>query len=201
MDARTPWLDDLELVDLDSAQLRTLAHPTRTRILSSLRLDGPATSAGLADRLDTNTGQTSYHLRVLAEVGLIEEDAERGTQRERWWRAAHRGHSWTDAASDHDSDDRHAADWLLRYYARGYASWLDQWHDQLPNWPLEWRDAATQGDTFFVATPELLRALDLDLTALLDDYRQRGEALDPDDPDAEPVAVTWAMFPSRHVKA
>lgn len=201
MDARTPWLDDLEVVDLDSAQLRALAHPTRNRILTSLRLEGPATSAGLADRLDSNTGQTSYHLRMLAEVGLIEEDADRGTARERWWRAAHRGHSWTDATTEEDTDDRQAADWLLRYYARGYAAWLDQWHDQRADWPVEWREAATQGDAFLVATPALLRELDHRLGALLEEFRTRGAELDPEGPEAEPVTVTWAMFPSRHIRA
>ena len=33
-----------------------------------------------------NTGTTSYHLRVLADAGIIEEVAERAHGRERWWR-------------------------------------------------------------------------------------------------------------------
>ena len=43
----------------------------------------------LAEKLGTNTGATSYHLRQLAEVGLVAEDPDRGTSRQRWWQAAH----------------------------------------------------------------------------------------------------------------
>ena len=33
-----------------------------------------------------NSGTTSYHLRVLADAGIIEEVTERAHGRERWWR-------------------------------------------------------------------------------------------------------------------
>ena len=36
-----------------------------------------------------NTGQTSYHLRQLAQHGFVVDDEERGNGRERWWKAAH----------------------------------------------------------------------------------------------------------------
>ena len=47
---------------------------------------GPATSTTLAEALGESTGTTSYHLRVLAGAGIIEEVAERARGRERWWR-------------------------------------------------------------------------------------------------------------------
>ena len=62
---------------LDSVRLRTLAHPARARLLGLLRIEGPATATALAQRLGTNSGQTSYHLRQLAAVGLVVEDTER----------------------------------------------------------------------------------------------------------------------------
>jgi len=58
-------------VHLDARQIRVLAHPLRFRLLGRLRLDGPATATGLARALETNTGATSYHLRQLADVGLV----------------------------------------------------------------------------------------------------------------------------------
>src|SRR6187402_1302636 len=73
----------------DATALKALTHPTRLRMLGMLRIDGPATATTLAQRLDLNTGATSYHLRQLAQHGFIEEDAERGNARDRWWRAAH----------------------------------------------------------------------------------------------------------------
>ncbi|MGB0191497.1 MAG: helix-turn-helix domain-containing protein, partial [Nocardioides sp.] len=44
-------------------QLKALTHPVRVRMLGMLRIDGPATSTTLAQRLGLNTGATSYHLR------------------------------------------------------------------------------------------------------------------------------------------
>src|SRR6476646_3384729 len=67
---------------LDSRALQVLAHPLRSRLLTALRMDGPATATALAATLGTNTGATSYHLRKLASVGLVEETGEgRGTER------------------------------------------------------------------------------------------------------------------------
>ncbi|MFH5822537.1 ArsR/SmtB family transcription factor [Georgenia sp. AZ-5] len=86
-------MDDATTVRLDARALKVLAHPLRSRLLSALRLEGPATATALARALSTNTGATSYHLRRLAEAGLV-EDTGAGSGRERWWRAAHERHSF-----------------------------------------------------------------------------------------------------------
>src|SRR6187401_1254603 len=91
-------------------QLRALAHPLRQRLLGTLRLDGPATATELAVRLGTNSGATSYHLRQLADVGLVEDDPERSTGRDRAWRAAHDMTSWHSTDYDDDPDGRAAED-------------------------------------------------------------------------------------------
>ena len=80
---------------LDGRALRVLAHPLRSRLLTALRMDGPATATALARSLGTNTGATSYHLRKLASVGLVAETDE-GRGRERWWRASTPSHEWTE---------------------------------------------------------------------------------------------------------
>src|SRR4051812_49756154 len=70
-------------------------HPLRARLLTALRMNGGATATALARELGTNTGATSYHLRKLASVGLVEE-TEGGRGKERWWRAEiGRAHVWT----------------------------------------------------------------------------------------------------------
>src|SRR5262245_37189162 len=96
-------------------QLRVLAHPLRSRLLGSLRLDGPATATSLAARLGTNSGATSYHLRQLAAAGIVEDDPDRSTGRERVWRAAHDATSWRSPDYDADPDARAADDWLTRH--------------------------------------------------------------------------------------
>src|SRR5690349_7805219 len=90
----------------DAAMMRAMAHPLRMPIVGSLRLDGPGTAAILARRLDTDSGQTSHHLRLLARHGFVTEAPElgRGARgRERWWKAAHRSTLWTDEAGVEDA--------------------------------------------------------------------------------------------------
>jgi DNA-binding transcriptional ArsR family regulator len=75
----------------DIEALRAFVHPLRLRLLSLLRVDGPATASGLARRLGESSGSTSYHLRQLARFGFVEDDPQQTSKRERVWRAAHAG--------------------------------------------------------------------------------------------------------------
>jgi DNA-binding transcriptional ArsR family regulator len=70
---------------LEVDQLRALAHPLRIRILDELSMYGPLTASGLGERLSESSGATSYHLRQLEKVGLVQEKTDKGNARERWW--------------------------------------------------------------------------------------------------------------------
>lgn len=93
----------------DVTQLKALSHPVRMRILGLLRTLGPATATLIAQRLDLNSGATSYHLRQLAEHGFVEEAAGRGTKRERWWQAVSQVTSVPEPL-DPDDEGRDATD-------------------------------------------------------------------------------------------
>ncbi|MEV4175524.1 winged helix-turn-helix domain-containing protein [Nonomuraea sp. NPDC049709] len=80
---------DRNVVVLDAKGLRALAHPIRVQLVDLLRKHGPSTATRLAERLGVNSGTASYHLRRLGAAGFVEEDAERGNARERWWRSVH----------------------------------------------------------------------------------------------------------------
>lgn len=54
--------------------LSTLAEPNRMRIVELLR-DGPLTVGEIADRLGLRQPQTSKHLRVLSDNGIVEAKA------------------------------------------------------------------------------------------------------------------------------
>jgi DNA-binding MarR family transcriptional regulator len=69
-----------------TALYRTLTNPVRRGILNYIGYYGEANSTSVARALGESTGTTSYHLRKLAEQGLIEEILERSAGRERWWR-------------------------------------------------------------------------------------------------------------------
>jgi DNA-binding transcriptional ArsR family regulator len=77
----------------DRGDLRALAHPLRLAILETLTVRGPHTATQLGVLLNESAANCSWHLRKLAEHGLVEE-APGGTGRQRPWRAAQRSLEW-----------------------------------------------------------------------------------------------------------
>lgn len=100
------WYDPARDQMLTPSRLRGLVHPVRLRLLQLLQEDGPATASGLAARIGQSSGVTSYHLRVLAGHGFVIEDTERGTGRDRWWRAVHRSTSFTFRMPEDPGDEQ-----------------------------------------------------------------------------------------------
>jgi DNA-binding transcriptional ArsR family regulator len=158
-------------IELDSRAIRVLAHPLRSRLLSALRLHGPANATALAERLDTNTGATSYHLRKLAEVGLVEETDE-GRGKQRFWAAAQDSHSWRNTRFDADPDDRTAAGWLRQQQLRYLVDRVEEWEQERDRWPEPWRDAASMSDAIVDVSPEQLAELQEELFTVLLRYRE-----------------------------
>jgi hypothetical protein len=175
---------------LDATAIKVLAHPLRSRLLTQLRLAGPATATGLAAALTTNTGATSYHLRRLASVGLVVDTGE-GSGRQRLWRASTESHSWDPSDVAGDDDAEAALDWLVRDYLRHFVAGYSEWLDAAATWPVAWRDAAGMGDGYVIATPEQARALAADVGAVVERYRLAGSG----DPRARRLAVYGAVFP------
>jgi DNA-binding transcriptional ArsR family regulator len=70
----------------DAKRWKAMSHPLRREILRHLGDHSPANATTIAEALGENTGTTSYHLRLLADAGVIEEVPERAHGRERWWR-------------------------------------------------------------------------------------------------------------------
>ncbi len=71
----------------DAGRWKAMSHPLRREMLRYLSRHEAATATTIAAALGENTGATSYHLRVLAEAGVIEEIPGRAQGRERWWRS------------------------------------------------------------------------------------------------------------------
>ncbi|MFY1599361.1 ArsR/SmtB family transcription factor [Micromonospora sp. WMMD737] len=179
-------------VHLDNRQVRVLAHPLRIRLLGTLRADGPATATTLAEKLDTNTGATSYHLRQLAEVGLVTEDLDRGTGRQRWWRAAHDISNFEPTDFDDDPDARAAVQWIQGDQVRLLAEQAERWMAVEHGYSRQWRDAAGMSDMLLTLGPAQLRALNDEMWQLLERYRDEEVT---DEPEAESVLVFLAAFP------
>jgi predicted ArsR family transcriptional regulator len=183
------------ILHLATKAITVLAHPLRSRLLTLLRTQGPATATELARQLDTNTGATSYHLRKLASVGLVEE-TEDGRGRERPWRAATEMHGWAEHEVAYDPDAKAASDWLRGYYLRSFIERYERWLDVEASWPMAWQDVAGASDFAVRLTPARLEALNADIQALYERYRALAESepVSPDD-DEQLVQVQIHAFP------
>jgi DNA-binding transcriptional ArsR family regulator len=180
---------DLSSITPTTAALRALAHPTRLRMLGLLRVDGPATATGLATRLGLNTGQTSYHLRQLAQHGLVVDDAERGNARERWWRAAHESTITGDMPDR--PEDREALDAYMQSVAVIYTQQLQAAVEEMPLLPLRWREASTMSDYHVRVTAEHAEQLTTKMHDLFMELREDED----DDPDAVDFVFQFQSFP------
>jgi DNA-binding transcriptional ArsR family regulator len=189
----------LTVKKLDGRSLKALAHPLRMRIVGSLRHDGPATATLLGTRLGESSGLTSYHVRVLAENGFVEEAADRGTGRERWWQAAQDMTSWRPEDFRDDPDEREAEEWVTGYAARRGMEWLDEWLHRRPDAEPAWVDAADTSDYFLTLTPGQLRTLMAEISELVLRHRDQSLAAEPDDARRSVTLLTYA-FPRQRAE-
>lgn len=168
---------------------RALAHPLRSRIVAHLRIDGAATSAELARALDTNSGVTSYHLRVLAAAGLI-EDTGLGNAKTRVW-------AITDDEDDEpelepDDPDAEATDrWLDHDYIDHFTARAHRWVDDQDAYAPIWQESCGMRDVSVLATEEQFVAYLAELDELNERYRRIGAG----SPGARRVAVFLAPLP------
>ncbi|MEO5609906.1 MAG: helix-turn-helix domain-containing protein [Ornithinibacter sp.] len=177
-------------IRLDATALKTLAHPLRSRLLSALRVDGPATATDLATRLSTNSGATSYHLRRLESVGLVTDTGD-GQGKRRLWRAATDSHQFEPSDFVGDEDAETALNWLQRDYSRHLGERYEHWLDVEEAWPADWRDAIGMNDSWVVVTPQQAQALTHEIEEVVARYRRVGQG----NPQARRVAVYAVTYP------
>ncbi|GAB3221509.1 helix-turn-helix domain-containing protein [Kineococcus gypseus] len=172
--------------------MRVLAHPTRLRLLAALRTSGPASVGALARAVDEAPGSVSYHLGRLADVGFVEEAADRARdRRERWWRAVHE-RTTIDSVEDRADPERMAASTALRrQVARRYAELQEAYLDAEPSLPAHWVAAGTQGDRHWHLTAEELRAFSAELESVLARWQERSDASRD---GTRAVAVVYSAF-------
>jgi DNA-binding transcriptional ArsR family regulator len=183
----------------DPAALEALAHPLRNRLLGLLRTDGPATASGLAQRVGESSGVTSYHLRKLAEVGFVEEDTERGTRRERWWRAVHSVTTWSPADFLGNPEAHRASVSLRREWYRWQQRLLDRWMEEEREWDPQWVHAAVSGDDLLVLDAEETEALNKELWDVVQKHRDASiaQGREAGKDGAERVVVLLHSVPIR----
>jgi DNA-binding transcriptional ArsR family regulator len=179
---------------LDTGALRALAHPLRVRIYDILSQYGPQTASSLAEKLGESSGSTSYHLRALAKHDLIQECADRGTGRERWWERPVGGVSFANAEAMKTPAGRAATQIVMSEFFRNRQEQLMRFmSEEISSMDERWQSGTLISTASARLTPEQSRELSLKIMALIDDavdsYRnQTGE-------DVRPVTIRADLFP------
>ena len=159
-------------------------------MLRTLRTEGPATASKLALAHGESSGLTSYHLRVLAQHGLIVDDAALGTGRDRYWRAAHRETVFSTSGADPEG----AGVDYYRAVAAFYAQRLVEFaHDSTSGAPdPAWDPVSDLSDWPLRLSPRQAAELRGRVHAVLDAARTA-----PLEPEARQVNVQFAVMPQR----
>jgi DNA-binding transcriptional ArsR family regulator len=177
----------------DAATMRALAHPARIAILDRL-FDGgePATASELADVCGLSPSATSYHLRELAKVNLIEQAPSRGDGRERVWRSQLQGlniETGPDGGAAEKAADRELSMMFLEIEDARARAWLARRDEE----PYEWYAASAAADLQIQVTAEELQELNDQVFALFQRYARSRR---PEPPEtSRQVNVTYRTFP------
>ncbi|TDE91748.1 ArsR family transcriptional regulator [Occultella glacieicola] len=166
---------------MTSAMLKALAHPLRRRITKVLARREFARAADVAADLDEPANSVSFHLRVLADAGLIAEAPERARdRRDRVWTRVSGAYSL--GTPEHPVEDEALGGVLMRTV-------VDDHHElvrRVAAWAPEYvTGRATDVHALFTQrtvrlTPAEFEAM---MTKVEDVMRAAVDAHDSDDPD------------------
>ena len=177
-------------VELDARGMRALAHPVRLRALTELQSSGPSTATLLSARVGATPSVTSWHLRHLAEHGLVEDAPGRGSGRERWWQATARGFRYRAEGPG----EQEAGRLLSRVIEEVEGDVVGRWHQEVePRLDPQWLAVAGRASTRVLVTPQEAHALEAAIEELLAPYVRR-----KDDPGSAPEGAAPVLL-LRHV--
>jgi DNA-binding transcriptional ArsR family regulator len=184
----------------DLGTLKALAHPLRSQLYRALIMARTATASQLAEQVDEAVSLVSYHLRKLAEHGLIEAaESQRTDGRERWWQPA------SDGVDIHEADFRDAPEKAAAHQAatrlfheqrtEAYRHYLNE----RATWGTEWSNASTDSESLMRLTAGELTELTGELLDVLKKYEEKGRTAEAagDSHGRENVALHVFGFPFR----
>jgi DNA-binding transcriptional ArsR family regulator len=146
--------------------IEALAHPLRLELINHLMSEGPATASACARAVGDTPSNCSYHLRVLAKVGLVGEvDSEDG--RERPWRALITGF---DTDVDREGPMPPEAAELLAVMLQRDQRMVRDYLARRDEMPRRWRGVDTYSTYTLRLSPSELSELTVKLDALIRPY-------------------------------
>lgn len=168
-------MGDVEVTDPQA--MRALAHPVRLAILDHLNRDGPATATELAPDVGATPSVTSWHLRHLANFGLVRDSEPGPDRRQRRWEAVARGFRFEAPQDPADEEGRSAARELSRQMFLRYADVPGRWAAEVePGLDPEWRGAVGLADTRVTVSTDELAAIQDEMERVLAPYVTRDAA-------------------------
>lgn len=176
----------------DPRVMRALAHPARLAIVEHLRYHA-ATATECAEIVGLSPSATSYHLRALAKVGMVEEAPSRGDGRERVWRYPARGF-YFNVDDDDSSDTISAALALMDVVLEVDAAMARQWVGRRLDIPKEWSDGLGVHRIQVIVTAAELVELQTTIAKMLDGYSRESRPDAP--PGARKVVSMFRAFPA-----
>lgn len=177
----------------DPKVMRALAHPARIAIIEHLGSTGAVvTATECAGLVGLSPSATSYHLRELAKIGLVEQAPSRGDARERVWRSTSSGFSVDGDLAEPETRASQAA--LVDVYLNRDFARMREWVARLHEEPKDWQDASTLMGPMLLLNADELAEVNRRVKEVLDPYRRR-ERMAEAPADARPVAVHYAAFP------
>lgn len=156
----------------DPRALRAYAHPTRMTLVGLLRREGPRTATQAAGLIGESVASCSYHLRILAKYGLVEEADPGGPGRDKPWRATAEYTDWPNYSED--PVVAQAAEALTAAVLENHFHRMTRALEARHELPREWQEAERFSDYTLYLTPEELTELGEAVDALVARYRDRG---------------------------
>nr|WP_022899539.1 helix-turn-helix domain-containing protein [Humibacter albus] len=182
-------MNERRVVLSDPRAVAALAHPVRLDLLGRLMNDGPATASQCARAIGDNPSNCSYHLRVLAKLGLVEDDPS-SDGRERRWRATITGFS-TDVEAE-GSEELFAASVQLDYQA------AREYLRRRGSFAAQWRDRDAHAHYGLKVTPEELDLLAERIDALVRPYIAAVRTDVPESAETVDLSILALPRPSGH---
>jgi DNA-binding MarR family transcriptional regulator len=180
----------------DPETLKGLAQPIRQKIYRLLAQIGPATGGTLSQRLGTDPGQTSYHLRELARRGFVEDvPGLARDRRERWWQTVPGSISWS-ALELTGPEGQAVASAAKAQMVKDEFERVRRYEQNRGAWSPQWQQAALSSDSFLRLTATELAELNRQLLALVQDWSARTRDL-PIDDERRNVFLFTHSFPEN----
>jgi hypothetical protein len=179
----------------DPTVMRALAHPVRMALIELFGVHPTLTATQASEALGESPANCAFHLRTLAKYGFVEE-AGGGRGRERPWKASTQSLRIRLRSSDLDTEQARVAAGALEQV------WFDRWFARIREvfvnrrWSSEWEDAAGSSQTLTFLTPEEVRAMRDEISAIVSrhlDERRVDPAQRP--ADALPVEIVTFAYP------